>query len=506
VRLGGVAGKISVMEESLIDMDYNTSMRQMGHGSHFRKERGRLSDFWEVAKGCAIGCDDSHSQDGVETILVPETLWSDLPAVHVGLEWEPVDGPQPQCLSGSLSSSTAAPFLGDAAASKKESAPRSMALRWDTTAEDEIAPESTAVRDFEEWEIQERWKNGSTGKHEEDYVFRVPHDEEGQASSTDNILSLSSHRSLGAHASPSYSSEGQRCEQQQLSPVAPKGGRYPMTTAHGLHRLPVSKGGDVACLPPELTDLHFSWPMGEAVSCSISALSSMSMSSISCLPKQCQRPCAPMKRRMDFEVVDIDDPTFHHPQAKANGQPCHELEADPDALSYPPAAEATDTSAASTASASKAPRPPNASADVGRGRLSDQPAASSSSAGSPAVSKAEAGGGRPSRLSTEQDSTNASDLGGDADARDDASPSERSVASVSSSSASGREASPNGAPRPPECVAKLLFGRQATNRIVSRALATKPVTAPAPCRRGPKENLGVPDAKVMPNSEDELDI
>lgn len=215
-----------------------------------------------------------------------------------------------------------------------------------------------------------------------------------------------------------------------------------------------------------------------------------------------------MKRRTDFEVVDIDDPTFHPPQA--NGQPCHEFEADPDALSYPPAAEATDTSVASTASASIAPRPPNASADVGRGRLSDQPAASSSSAGSPAVSKAEAGGGRPSRLSTEQDSTNASDLGGndasdlggDADVRDDASPSERSVASVSSS-ASGRETS--GAPRPPECVAKLLFGRQATNRIVSRALATKPVQAPASCHRGPKENLG-DAAKVMPNSEDELDI
>lgn len=50
-------------------------------------------DLWQVARGCAnpFQCDDTVGDTVVENIFIPETLWSDLPAVHVGAEWQPVD-------------------------------------------------------------------------------------------------------------------------------------------------------------------------------------------------------------------------------------------------------------------------------------------------------------------------------------------------------------------------------------------------------------------------------
>mmetsp|Transcript_101962 Transcript_101962/g.186798 ORF Transcript_101962/g.186798 Transcript_101962/m.186798 type:complete len:438 (+) Transcript_101962:28-1341(+) len=49
-------------------------------------------NLWEVARGCGLPfqCDDAPTDTVVENIFIPETLWSDMPAVHVGSEWQPV--------------------------------------------------------------------------------------------------------------------------------------------------------------------------------------------------------------------------------------------------------------------------------------------------------------------------------------------------------------------------------------------------------------------------------
>jgi hypothetical protein len=92
--------------------------------SHRKELSRRLPDFWEIARGCGLGyqCDDAHSQEGVETIFVPDTLWSDLPAVYVGAEWEPVSAPQSRNVSRSQAPMEATP-------------PSMMALRWDAGAD-----------------------------------------------------------------------------------------------------------------------------------------------------------------------------------------------------------------------------------------------------------------------------------------------------------------------------------------------------------------------------------
>lgn len=49
-------------------------------------------NLWQVARGCGLPfqCDDAPADTIVENIAIPDTLWSDMPAVHVGAEWQPV--------------------------------------------------------------------------------------------------------------------------------------------------------------------------------------------------------------------------------------------------------------------------------------------------------------------------------------------------------------------------------------------------------------------------------
>lgn len=456
-------------------MDYQNSMRQMGYGGNHRKER-RTPDFWEVARGCGLGlaCDDSHSQDGVETILIPETLWSDLPAVHVGAEWEPVECDSSSRSRSFLSYDTGfadgtrhGPLADDGPFESEDSAPAPISLRWDTTSKHldsfQEAGENEAARRFEEWQLQERWKSKHTAEGDvpphQMLDFQSPADlgpswcDDGKP--PDDVLSETTPTDFymppptfpPVRASPSYNGGDSRSSSYSLQ-------------RSGFQRTPISKGGDVACLPPELTEADFG--LGKVVSCSLSAISGIS----SCVDSRPPRPTmefarVPRKCPPDAEVVDIDSHAAHLNKGALASQRI--------ALETAAVMEASSSSSAAPHSHLS---PSTSSATSPTGQPSEH-SGSAVAASSPAVSKAEAGGGRATRAAcTEQESTNDSDPGGDA--RADALSSISSSGSyASSSSAAGRETSPNGAPRPPECVAKLLFGRQATNRIMSSAKTTE---------------------------------
>lgn len=181
----------------------------------------------------------------------------------------------------------------------------------------------------------------------------------------------------------------------------------------------------------------------------------------------------PRKCPPDAEVIDelTDDLTEAHLRHVDNSG---ELASASDAQTD----QAVSIADFSTGASSRLPPLPSAGAlpstaapagRGGRGRTPSQSVvASSSSASSPAVSKAEASGRSSRAPCADESSTACSDAGGDARCDDDTVMSSASESSYSASSASvtgGFVVA--GGPRPPECVAKLLFGRQATNRIMA---------------------------------------
>lgn len=239
-------------------MDYLTSVKQLGHGSHYRKERQRSPDFWEVVRGCGIGleCDDVHSHDDVvaETIFVPETLWSDLPAVHVGAEWEPVEWrTQPRIFSRNSDP------LADGVASE-HNAPPPMALRWDSAHTNPEAPDNATSRHAEHLQartelqsLRTAWLEGSTS---------------GMPPSSSRIAAVSSRAPPAPHSSSSSSSS--QCTGPQRLPAAvlstlpkrspatvanapPPLRSVPVASARVPRRSPVSKGADEACLPDDVS-------------------------------------------------------------------------------------------------------------------------------------------------------------------------------------------------------------------------------------------------------------
>lgn len=339
-------------------MDYHTSVKQLGHGANYRKEPRHTPDFWEVAqgglRGCGLSleCDDLEFQDGsgVETILVPETLWSDLPAVHVGAEWEPVEWKtQPRIFSRSSD-----PAL-DAIASE-HNAPPPMALRWDTAFLD-----TEARAEFEK--MKSTWAKARMGDErvaEEQVVWQSRLNNLSQARHFEQAWNedvcaseAASSSAPPARAVPSPSKS--QCSSLRRSPAAVSSSQCSVPqrspAARGPRRSPASKGAD-DCLPDN--DLS---------------------------PYEARRKTAEVSEAVSAMIEVLM-------QAEAE-------EAEP---------------VTSTSSAPPAALGPPVTDGSGRGSTPDRLVSATSS---PVASKAEAGSGRSARPPcTEQDSTNASDAGG----------------------------------------------------------------------------------------------
>jgi len=470
-------------------MDFHSvnAMRQMGYGVKMR----RPADFWEAARGCGLGleCDDSHCEDGVETILIPETLWSDLPPVHVGSEWEPVASrestspPQPRSFSrtgkdfialmrgGVAEQGSAAPkpmsahdgeVMPDTIASE-DSVPAPMSLRWDTSAAVDSEASSTAEsRRLEEWQLQERWKKNSRSHPGSGLEWQPPMDLAHLRERSDDasMLSETSRTDIAGslQKQPSRVPPGYAGTEQQSRSSSYSLSRSPVTMwsgGGGLQRSPISKGGDVACLPPELTETN--WPMGEVVGCSLSAMSNMScMSGPRPYNPTIERARVPSKNPPDNEVID-------------DSGPCVEEH------SFNISHDSVENQASCSSS----------SAPVLESELLAEKSTTDVAAPSPGGPTVFEGGAdlattaRPAKAAcAEQESTHDhdSDLGGHP---------QGDAASSASSSPSHRVSS---APKPPECVAKLLFGRQATNRIMCKPpTAAQSPACPHDSRQASKE-------------------